>query len=523
MPQITRYKLNIEQKESLKKKLVDNGTIPELFTEYVLYLNNENQNYPEINLIINPKQIIYKFIGGKSLTSAFNKEFELNPSDIFSFIRSLSDIGYKTFVSGEAFIYNFEEKNVSIKIYEDSLIGTFLFLKYDEAYVNSINNLLDKFNEFEKISLNSIKSNNSKFIPENILSDSNSLNSKILNILHINSIPLKKESPSLNTLLSSKSNDYSIIEKGLLNSFNVNLNGSNKSVINLNFFIKEKINIIIPSFNSEKTILRVLDSIESQDLTTEEKKQIEVIIIDDGSANPLINFLHDNSYSFKLIISRSETNQGLAKTRNIGIGHTSYSFITIFLDTDILIPKNYIKEHYLRHKFVPNGLFVSFKENIDEARISLEEIKMGLPPSKNINDSRIYKFLKANSGGIYHNTIDQDINILEETDYFKNFGYGRIIGNYNLATMVIGHNMSIRTSQLKKIGNFSTEFKGWGLEDSYFGATCIANNMWVIPVLSSNVYHLNHPPRSGSKEIKIIEFEENLKIYNNLIEKPFKN
>ena len=85
--------------------------------------------------------------------------------------------------------------------------------------------------------------------------------------------------------------------------------------------------------------------------------------------------------------------------------------------------------------------------------------------------------------------------------------------------MVIGHNISLRRSNLMKIGNFSTNFKGWGLEDSYFGALCIFNNMYIIPVISSNVYHLDHPPRSGTQEKKDQEFKFNLETYKNLINK----
>jgi glycosyltransferase involved in cell wall biosynthesis len=273
--------------------------------------------------------------------------------------------------------------------------------------------------------------------------------------------------------------------------------------------LKESFKTLLENSNSvyaETDMRAMYNPSRLQVIETATKKLIEKINI-------------NNLYSFQTFISTSETNLGLAKTRNIGISHAS-GFITIFLDSDIILPSNYIKEHYLRHLLLPNALLMSFKENIDEEKFSIEEIKIGIQSSNKPNDSRLYKNLLGSTSGIHFNQNEQDTNILEETNYFKNFGYGRVIGNYDLPTMVIGHNFSIRTEMLKHVGEFNTSFKGWGLEDSYFGAQCISKNMWIIPVLSSNVYHLDHPPRSGSEEQKKLEFIKNLQVYKDLINKP---
>jgi hypothetical protein len=77
--------------------------------------------------------------------------------------------------------------------------------------------------------------------------------------------------------------------------------------------------------------------------------------------------------------------------------------------------------------------------------------------------------------------------------------------------------MSIRKSVFESLGGFSSKFKGWGFEDTYFGACAIANGNFVIPVLNTGVYHINHPPRSGSEKKKQEELVSNLNIYKNLI------
>ena len=99
--------------------------------------------------------------------------------------------------------------------------------------------------------------------------------------------------------------------------------------------------------------------------------------------------------------------------------------------------------------------------------------------------------------------------------YFKELGFGSQIGIYNISTVVAGHNMALNRSAIKTSLPFSSEFKGWGMEDAYFSAKLVSIGCFVIPVLSSCVYHINHLPRSWSIEQKN---NEALKNYNKYIE-----
>lgn len=56
------------------------------------------------------------------------------------------------------------------------------------------------------------------------------------------------------------------------------------------------------------------------------------------------------------------------------------------------------------------------------------------------------------------------------------------------------------------------------MEDAYFSTNLIAQGCFVIPVLSSCVYHINHLPRSGSAEQKNKEALNNYNIYNELLD-----
>lgn len=94
-----------------------------------------------------------------------------------------------------------------------------------------------------------------------------------------------------------------------------------------------------------------------------------------------------------------------------------------------------------------------------------------------------------------------------------------MINGYDLPSMVVGHNMSLKKDLFTKVGGFSGKFVGWGLEDTYFGSRLIAGGSFVVPILECGVYHLNHPPRSGSPEQQAKEYINNLKTYEELINK----
>ncbi|PJA41475.1 hypothetical protein CO178_00050 [candidate division WWE3 bacterium CG_4_9_14_3_um_filter_34_6] len=293
-----------------------------------------------------------------------------------------------------------------------------------------------------------------------------------------------------------------------------------ESTANSNDLILSPVSIIIPCYNSEDTILQTLFSIESQNLNKAYLKNVEVVVVDDGSKVQIFNIIdpYISEFTFKLNMIRLSNNKGLSTARNIGIKAITND-ILIFIDSDIILSKNYIKEHVIRSSMIPNAIFISFKENIEKNSElnSIDRIKKGVDASLSCDDLRVNRHIEKGKVGVVKAEKSIDTEILADTNYFKDLGYGRRIGVLDLPSMVIGHNFSTRKKILEEIGGFSNYFKGWGMEDSYFGAKAIANGNFIIPVIATGVYHINHVPRSGSEEKKQKELRKNLKIYKSLI------
>ena len=74
------------------------------------------------------------------------------------------------------------------------------------------------------------------------------------------------------------------------------------------------ISIIIPIFNTEKYLSKTINSILSQSY-----KNIEVILVDDGSDDNSLSICKEYAKKDNRIVVIHNENSGVSKTRNIGL------------------------------------------------------------------------------------------------------------------------------------------------------------------------------------------------------------
>jgi glycosyltransferase involved in cell wall biosynthesis len=98
--------------------------------------------------------------------------------------------------------------------------------------------------------------------------------------------------------------------------------------------VEMKISIIIPTYNRGDLLLRSVESALNQTY-----KNLEVIVVDDGSQDNSIAILKVKIDDPRLVISCLEKNQGVHVARNKGIDISTGNYI-IFLDSDDTINPN---------------------------------------------------------------------------------------------------------------------------------------------------------------------------------------
>lgn len=95
-----------------------------------------------------------------------------------------------------------------------------------------------------------------------------------------------------------------------------------------------KLSIIIPNYNSAKTILNTLASISSQDHLID-----EILLIDDASTDNSVSLVR--KYYPRVKIFENNKNSGAGFSRNVGITNATGDYL-LFIDSDIISPQNAI-------------------------------------------------------------------------------------------------------------------------------------------------------------------------------------
>lgn len=100
-----------------------------------------------------------------------------------------------------------------------------------------------------------------------------------------------------------------------------------------------KASVIIPVYNSEKSLPRCFDSILNQTF-----RDFEIIVINDGSTDnsQTVIDLYAEKYP-DMIRTFTQKNQGVAATRNSGMKYAQGEYL-LFVDNDDCVSKNYLSE-----------------------------------------------------------------------------------------------------------------------------------------------------------------------------------
>lgn len=157
----------------------------------------------------------------------------------------------------------------------------------------------------------------------------------------------------------------------------------------------KKVSVIVPVYQAERFIQKCVQSIINQ--THEE---LEVILIDDGSADGSLQICNELQEKDSRIRVIHQENKGVSVTRNRGIGEATGEYI-LFVDADDIIEKNMIE--YMLQKAVETdseivicGFDYVYEDRI-ETQIPIE--KEGKYRKRDIY-TNFWEFYK---GGILHN------------------------------------------------------------------------------------------------------------------------
>lgn len=125
-----------------------------------------------------------------------------------------------------------------------------------------------------------------------------------------------------------------------------------------------KVSIIVPMYNSQKTIERCVNSLVNQTW-----KNLDIVLIDDGSYDDTLNII--NNIKDERIRVFSQENKGVSAARNLGLKKAVGEFL-IFVDSDDYISLNMIESLMLYAKedsLVFSNIFINDINQLYELKI----------------------------------------------------------------------------------------------------------------------------------------------------------
>lgn len=127
------------------------------------------------------------------------------------------------------------------------------------------------------------------------------------------------------------------------------------------------ISVIVPVYNSEKTLARCVDSILSQTFS-----DFELLLVDDGSTDSSGKMCDDYALKDKRVHVFHKKNGGVSSARNLGLDHVNGKWVT-FCDSD-----DYVNDNWL-------SIFIKYCKNDIDLVVQ----------SFNILDQNGYKFFEG--------------------------------------------------------------------------------------------------------------------------------
>lgn len=185
--------------------------------------------------------------------------------------------------------------------------------------------------------------------------------------------------------------------------------------------MKKKISIIIPVYNSEKYLIKCLESIINQTM-----QEIEIIIVNDGSTDQSLKILEKYKKNEKRIILLNKENEGVSIARNKALDIATGKYI-LNIDSDDWIEKKYCEEMYNKAERERLDILISdfyFVENknkkyckdldIDENKILNKDEYIKILFEENFKGYLCNKLIRRDLYAKNKIKFDSDINIMED-------------------------------------------------------------------------------------------------------------
>ena len=222
------------------------------------------------------------------------------------------------------------------------------------------------------------------------------------------------------------------------------------------------ISIVVPCFNSGKTLKRTIESIKKQ--TWPEK---EIILVNDGSNDKnTLEVLKSYKNDSQVNVINQE-NKGLPAARNTGVLHSSGNYL-FFIDSDDWINLNALEEFYMFFQNNKNSSYIFSDCSLEGSNKGIRKKEFNLFEQMFINQIPYSIFIPKKifvNNGFYDEKMllgyeDWELNIRLASNKYYGKRLSKQLFNYNVSNsgMLISKSIKNHINIWKYIKNKNSEF-----------------------------------------------------------------
>jgi glycosyltransferase involved in cell wall biosynthesis len=261
-----------------------------------------------------------------------------------------------------------------------------------------------------------------------------------------------------------------------------------------------KASIVVPSYNASERLYYNLLSINAQEY---DRKDFEVIVVDNGSSDETSEMLSNFDANFTLNTIYLDKNMGRAFARNCGAMEAKGDII-IFHDSDMIAEKAFVKKHIESHQCCNTAVcgqswcrlysfyYENFKGYLLKNLASLYSEKYINKTDNLYHKSPLISEADVASGKCFEDSFNLTRMFYAEKKILDNYG-NKLEGFYFPWSLLVTNNCSIDKELFTKIEGFDNSFIDWGCEDLDLGYRLYKSGCKFIKRNDIRSAHQEHP------------------------------
>ena len=225
-----------------------------------------------------------------------------------------------------------------------------------------------------------------------------------------------------------------------------------------------RVSVIIPYYQTHRAELPMtLAALECQ---TYPRDMFEVIIVDDGSEPPLSS---PSSTTLNIRVVRQERRGfGRARARNAGARAAAHD-ILLFLDSDMLVEKDWIAAHAQWHRAFSDALTLG-----NRAFVSVDDLDADTIRRRQGSLAELFSDRPSDISWV-QDILDRTDNLQSKSD--------------DIFVVVVGANFGICKDFYELVGGCDESFTHWGLEDTELGYRAYIRGGLLVPAQDAFGWH----------------------------------